>query len=66
MEPAQTVDVYRAVVDPDNLAPTGGAGRVLEVKDGLVDQVKYVAHFPKLLFLSLAYAVRAMSSVEFV
>src|SRR4051812_11335718 len=50
VEPPQTVDVDRAVVDPDNLTPAGGSGRPLEVKYGLVDQIEYVAH----LFNSLS------------
>ena len=51
VEPPQTVDVDRTVVDPDHLAPAGGAGRPLEVKDCLVDQIEYVAHFPRVPFL---------------
>ena len=42
MEPAQTVDVDRAVIHPDTLPDSG---RPLEAKEDLVDQIEYVAHF---------------------
>ena len=51
MEPAQSVDVDRAVIHPDTLRDSG---RLLEAKEGLVDQIEYVAHFPKVPFLSVA------------
>src|SRR6478735_11999407 len=47
MEPAQTVYVDRAVVRPDTLNQVGDTGRPLDAKDGLVDQIEYVAHFPR-------------------
>jgi hypothetical protein len=50
MEPAQTVDVDRVVVHPDALQQVGDSGRPLEAKVGLVIQIEYVAHFPKVLF----------------
>ena len=49
MEPAQSVDVDRAVVHPDTLQQVGGSGRSLADERGLVDQIEYVAHFPKVL-----------------
>lgn len=48
MELAQSVDVDRAVIHPDGLADSG---RLPEAKEGLVDQIKYVAHFPKFHFV---------------
>ena len=53
MEPAQTVDVDRAVVHPDALQQVGGSGRSLADERGLVDQIEYIAHFPKLLICQL-------------
>jgi hypothetical protein len=53
MELAQTVDVDRAVIHPHALPHAGDSGRSLADKEGLVDQIKYVAHFPRFLFLSL-------------
>jgi hypothetical protein len=49
MEPAQTVYGDRAVVHPDTLNQVGDTGRPLDAKDGLVDQIEYVVHFPKSL-----------------
>jgi hypothetical protein len=46
MEPAQSIDVDRAVIHPDTLPHSG---RLLEAKEALVDQIEYVAHFPKVL-----------------
>src|SRR3974390_434965 len=65
MKLAQTVDVDRAVIRPDTLQQVGGSCRSLAAKRALVDQIDYVAHFPKVLFLSLAYVVRSYSSDEF-
>jgi hypothetical protein len=42
MELAQSVDVDRAVIHPDRLTYSG---RLPEPKEGLVDQIEYVAHF---------------------
>jgi hypothetical protein len=44
MEPAQTVDVDRAVIHPDALQQAGGSGRPLTDKHRLVKQIEYVAH----------------------
>src|SRR5271165_6822813 len=45
MEPAQTVDVDRAVIHPDALQHAGGAGDSLAGEVGLVEQTEYVVHF---------------------
>ena len=45
MELAQTVEIDRAVVDPDALQHGGDSGRLLAEKEGLVDQIEYVTHF---------------------
>ena len=65
MEPAHTVDVDGAVVHPDTLQQVGGSGRSLADKHRLVKQIEYVAHCPKVLFLSLAYAVASYGWAEF-
>ena len=65
MKPPQTVDVDWAVIHPNTLNYVGHSGRPLDAKEGVVDQIKYVAHFAKVHFLSLAYAVRRYSSDEF-
>ena len=65
MEPAQTVDVDRAVVHPDTLNQVGDTGRPLDAKYGLVDQIEYVAHFPRSLLVSCFAAHTAHSSLEF-
>ena len=44
MELAQSVDLDGAVIYPDGLT---NSCRLLEAKEGLVDQIKYVAHFPR-------------------
>src|SRR5215207_246936 len=53
MEPAQTVEVDRAVVHPDTLQQVGGSGRPLADKRDLINEIEYVAHFPKVLFCRL-------------
>src|SRR6516162_5539221 len=63
MKLAQTVEVDRAVVHPDALNQVGDCGRPLDTEEGLVDQIEYVAHFPR-SFSSLGYAVRPYSSDE--
>src|SRR5262245_23763583 len=57
MEPAQTVDVDSAVVHPDTLNHVGDCGRPLDAKEGLVDQIEYVAHFP----MSISYRLPTLS-----
>jgi hypothetical protein len=47
MEPAQTIDVDRAVIHPNVLTDSG---RLSEAKEGLVDQIEYVVHFSRVLF----------------
>src|SRR5271163_4364265 len=56
MELAQPLDVDRAVIHPDRLTDPG---RLPEAKEGLVDQVKYVAHFPKVHFLPVTLSGHA-------
>src|SRR5215470_2235072 len=64
MKPPQTVDIDRAVVHPHALQQVGGSGRSLANKHRLVKQIEDVAHIPKVLFLSSAYAVRPYGSGE--
>jgi hypothetical protein len=45
MELPQTVDVDRAVVHPDTLQRADGSCHSPDVKNGLVEQIEYVAHF---------------------
>src|SRR5271166_1095710 len=65
MEPAQSVDVDRAVIHPHTLNHVGGSGRSLGEKCALVDQIEYVVHLLKVLSLLFGYAVRPCSSDEF-
>ena len=62
MEPAQSVDVDRAVVHPDALPDSG---RLPEAKECLVDQINYVAHF-NAPFLVVCLRGQIVRSDEFV
>jgi hypothetical protein len=64
MEPAQTVDVYPTVVRPDTLNQVGDTGCPLDAKDGLVNQIECVAHFPGFFSCQLLPAHTAHNSLE--
>src|SRR5271166_6837988 len=66
MELAQSVDVDHAVIHPDTLNQAGHSGRPLDAKEGVVDQIEYIAHFPKVPSLLQADDRHAVPRVRMV